>query len=170
LSKQEPTVRVGIVPREWGDFKDEAVEQSLLAQKLGFSSIWVEEHHGNPDYLPSPLVAASALSQHVPRLQVGTAVAILPLYNPVRFASDVAVLDNATGGKSVVGVGVGYRGNEFEAMSVPLKERGTRMDESIELVSSLLKGDLVNYRGRHFSVTNFRLFPRPLQLPGRRYG
>jgi len=158
-------VRFGIVPREWGDFKEEAVEQSQLAQNLGFDSIWVEEHHGNPDYLPSPLVAAAALSQHVPKLLVGTAVAILPLYNPVRFASDVAVLDNATGGKAVVGVGVGYRGNEFEAMAVPLNERGTRMDESIELLSSLLKGDLVNHHGRHFNITNFRLFPRPLQVP-----
>jgi alkanesulfonate monooxygenase SsuD/methylene tetrahydromethanopterin reductase-like flavin-dependent oxidoreductase (luciferase family) len=155
----------GIVPREWGDFRDEAVQQSVLAQKLGFHSIWIEEHHGNPDYLPSPIVAAAALSQYVPKMQVGTAVAVLPLYNPVRFASDIAVLDNATGGKVVVGVGVGYRDSEFEALDVPLEERGSRMDESVRLISSLLSGDTVNHKGRHFSLSGFRLFPRPLQVP-----
>ncbi len=155
----------GIVPREWGDFKEDAVEQSMLSGKVGFKSIWLEEHHGNKDYLPSPLIAAAALSQHVPKMWVGTAVAVLPLYNPVRFASDVSVLDNATGGRTIVGVGVGYRGEEFNAMGVPLSERGTRMDEAIQIVSALLEGKTLNHHGRHFNVTNFRLHPSPIQSP-----
>jgi len=155
----------GIVPREWGDFREEAVEQSLLAQKLGFRSIWVEEHHGNADYLPSPLVAAAALSQHVPKMWVGTAVAVLPLYNPVRFASDVTVLDNATDGKVIVGVGVGYRSEEFNALAVPIKERGSRMDESIKIVAALLEGRTLNHHGKNFNITDFVLQPRPLQVP-----
>ena len=163
--KSKSIVQFGIVPREWGNFKDEAVEQSLLSQKLGFKSIWVEEHHGNADYLPSPLIAAAALSQHVPKMLVGTAVAILPLYNPVRFASDVAVLDNATGGKVIAGVGVGYRGKEFDAMAVPIEERGRRMDESVEVIRSLLQDEVVNHHGRYFEVSDFSLFPRPLQRP-----
>ena len=155
----------GIVPREWGDFKEEAVEQSVLSQKVGFKSIWLEEHHGNKDYLPSPLIAAAALSQHIPKMWVGTAVAVLPLYNPVRFASDVTVLDNATGGKAIVGVGVGYRTEEFNAMGVPLSERGTRMDESIQIVSALLEGKTLTHWGKHFNISNFRLHPRPIQSP-----
>lgn len=158
-------MQFGIVPREWGNFKDEAVEQSILARKLGFDSIWVEEHHGNADYLPSPLIAAAALSQHVPGMFVGTAVAILPLYNPVRFASDVAVLDNATEGRAIVGVGVGYRDKEFEVMGLPIRERGAMMDESVAVVSALLKGETLKFHGRYFKIPGFNLYPRPIQRP-----
>jgi alkanesulfonate monooxygenase SsuD/methylene tetrahydromethanopterin reductase-like flavin-dependent oxidoreductase (luciferase family) len=158
-------MKVGIVPREWGNFILEAVEQVELTQKLGFDSVWVEEHHGNKDYLPSPLIAAAALSQHVSEMRVGSAIAILPIYNPVRFASDVSVLDCITNGRFVVGVGVGYRERDFQSFNVSMDERGARMDEGLEIVDRLLRGEKLSFAGVYFKLKDFQLQPKPIQKP-----
>lgn len=159
------SVKFGIVPREWGDFVKEAVEQCVVAKKVGFDSIWIEEHHGNELYLPSPLTALAGLSQHVPGMEVGTAISILPLYHPARFASDGAILDILTGGKFIAGVGAGYREQEFELFGVKLSERAGRLNESIEIISSLWSGETLNYHGKYFKINNFRLQPLPIQKP-----
>jgi len=158
-------MKFGIVPREWGTFFSEALEQCLLAKKLGFNSIWVEEHHGNELYLPSPLIALAGLSQHVKGMEIGTAIAILPLYHPVRFASDAALLDQLSDGKFIAGVGVGYREEEFKIFGVPLNERAGRVDESIDLIKKLWVEEKVTYHGKYFQIDNFTLQPRPIQKP-----
>lgn len=158
-------MKFGIVPREWGDFLKESVEQAILANRLGFDSIWVEEHHGNELYLPSPLIALASLSQHVKDMEIGTAIAILPLYHPVRFASDGAILDILSRGKFIAGVGTGYREEDFKIFGVPMAERAGRMNESIELISRLWENERVTYKGKFFQLENFQLQPRPLQKP-----
>ena len=158
-------MKFGIVPKEWNDFLAEAIEQAKLAEKLGFHSIWIEEHHSNKDYLPSPLMALAALSQHVPSLYVGTAVAVLPLYHPVRFAEDAAILDIVTNGKFIAGIGSGYRVNEFNAYNVPLKKKGEILEEALEIIINLWEGKKVTYNGKYFKVIEFKLEPKPKQKP-----
>lgn len=158
-------MKFGVVPKEWNDFKQEAVEQLKLAEKLGFHSAWVEEHHESDDYLPSPLIAISALAQHAPRLHFGTAIAILPLYHPVRFASDISILDHATQGKVIIGVGVGYREKDFASFGLSVKERGSRMNENLEVVSKLLEGQKLTYTGKFCAIKDYELKPKSLQNP-----
>jgi alkanesulfonate monooxygenase SsuD/methylene tetrahydromethanopterin reductase-like flavin-dependent oxidoreductase (luciferase family) len=158
-------MKFGIVPREWGYFYNESIEQCILAKKVGFDSIWIEEHHGNELYLPSPITVLAGLSQHVRGMEVGTAIAVLPLYHPVRFAADGAILDILSGGKFIAGVAAGYREHEFKIFGVDLKERAGRMNESLEIISRLWQGEQVNFNGRYFNVNNFRLEPQPVQKP-----
>jgi len=158
-------MKFGIVPREWGDFYEESVEQCILAKKVGFDSIWVEEHHGNELYLPSPITALAGLSQHVRGMEVGTAVAVLPLYHPVRFASDGAILDILSGGKFIAGVAVGYRENDFKIFGVDLADRAGRMNESLEIISRLWQGEKLDFAGKYFKLTNFKLEPQPIMKP-----
>ena len=158
-------MKFGIVPREWGDFVAEAVEQSLLAKRMGFSSVWIEEHHGNEYYLPSPLPALAGLSQHVQGMMIGTSIAILPLYHPVRFASDGAILDILSGGRFIAGIGAGYRGHELNLFGITMSERARRMEESLMIITKLWEGENVNFNGKYFRLENFRLTPLPIQKP-----
>ncbi len=158
-------MKFGIVPREWGYFVEESVEQCILAKRVGFSSIWIEEHHGNEYYLPSPLPTLAGLSQHVPGMMIGTSIAILPLYHPVRFASDGAILDQLSGGRFIAGVGAGYREHELKLFGIPMSERAGRMDESLIIIAKLWEGEVVNFKGKYYSLENFRLTPLPIQKP-----
>jgi len=156
-------LQFGITPREWEDFFDEAVAQSKLAESLGFHSIWIEEHHMHPEYLPSPLVAVTALAQHVSKMHVGTNIAILPLYHPMRFAEDTATLHQTVKGRLIVGVGVGYRKIDFENFGIGVDERRERMDEALKLIRKLWSGEKVDFNGRHFKLSNVTLHPRLYQ-------
>jgi len=158
-------MRFGLVPREWGEFKGEAIEQSVLGEKLGFHSIWVEEHHGNKYYLPSPLIALAGLSQHVPKMHLGTAIAVLPLYHPVRFASDGAILDHLCNGKFIAGVGVGYRKEEFDIFNSSFANRSDCMEEQLTIIKSLWEGRKLNFNGRFYKIDDFELEPKPIQKP-----
>ncbi len=153
-------LRFGITPREWEDFLDDAVAESKLAESLGFDSVWFEEHHMHPDYLPSPLVAIAALSQHVQKMAVGTNIAILPLYHPFRFAEDVAVLHQVTKGKIIVGVAVGYRDIDFENFGISPKERAGRMDEALRIIRALWTGSESTFNGQYYKLREVDLHPK----------
>jgi len=153
----------GITPREWEDFFGEAVIQCRLAESLGFHSIWIEEHHMHPEYLPSPLIAVTALAQHLKNMYVGTNVAILPLYHPLRFAEDVATLHQTVEGKLILGVGSGYRQVDFENFGIALDSRRGRMDEALQLIREVWSGERVDFNGKHFNFKNVRLHPRLYQ-------
>ena len=94
------------------------------------------------------------------RVQVGTAVLVLPLYQPVVVAKQLADLDAHSGGRLRVGVGVGGEfAKEFEAVGVPLGERGARMDESIAVLRALWSGRSVSHHGRFFQFDDVELRP-----------
>jgi len=149
----------GITPREWTDYLDEAVAQSQLAESMGFHSVWIEEHHLNRDYLPSPLIALTALSQHLKSMHIGTNIAILPLYHPLRFAEDIATLSQSCRGRVIVGVGAGYRQIDFENFGIRLEERSVRMDEALQILRRLWSGEAVNFDGTHFHLKDAILQP-----------
>jgi alkanesulfonate monooxygenase SsuD/methylene tetrahydromethanopterin reductase-like flavin-dependent oxidoreductase (luciferase family) len=84
---------------------------------------------------------------------VGTAIAILPLYHPVRFVADGAIPDILSCGEFITGVAAGYREYDFKIFGVNLKERASRMNESLEIISRLWQGEQLNFNGRYFNVT-----------------
>jgi alkanesulfonate monooxygenase SsuD/methylene tetrahydromethanopterin reductase-like flavin-dependent oxidoreductase (luciferase family) len=119
------------------------------------------EHHGCEDgYLPAPLMLASAVAARTQRLALSL-ILILPFYDPVRLAEDMAVLDIISGGRASYILALGYRPEEFEHFGVPFDERGRVVDEKLALLRRLLAGETVIHDGRRITVT-----PRPQTAGG----
>src|SRR5215471_13193156 len=100
------------------------LEEAVLAEELGFDCVWVSEHHFSPDaWNPSPFTFLAAVAARTERVRLGTYVLLLPFHNPVRVAEDIAVLDNISGGRVDLPVGVGSAAEEFRTFGVPFNER-----------------------------------------------
>lgn len=120
----------------------EAIEFGVNAERLGFDGVWVSEHHFVSDgYLPSPLVLLAALSQRTERVQLGTQVMLAPLYNSVKLAEDAAVLDQLSGGRLVLGLGLGYHDREYAAFGTTRSKRIERLLECVNALRSSARGE-----------------------------
>src|SRR6266568_3101933 len=103
----------------------EVLDLVRLAETLGFDSAWVSEHHGAGDgYLPSLLPMLAAFAASTDRILLGTGVMLTPFHDPLRLAEDAAVVDQLSGGRLVLGLGLGWRDEEFRMFGVPKSERG----------------------------------------------
>lgn len=112
----------------------ENLEQITWAEQLGYESVWVSEHHVTDDgYLPSVFAMLAAIAQRTTTMRLGSAILLGPFQHPVRFAEDVAVVDQLSGGRLEVGLGLGYREREFELLGVPVGERARRTEELVEV-------------------------------------
>jgi len=98
-------------------------------------------------------------------LWIGTNVTLLPLHNPVELAEAGAFLDVITGGKFLLGVGLGYRPEEYQIFGVPMSERVSRFTEAVEIIRRLWSEDRVTHSGRHWQFSDAAIAPRPLQAP-----
>ncbi|HKD67563.1 MAG TPA: LLM class flavin-dependent oxidoreductase [Candidatus Binataceae bacterium] len=152
--------------RPYEDIYAEAIEQVVWAESQGFEGAWLSEHHFAPDgYSPSPVVIAAALAVKTRRMRIGTNVLLLPLYHPVRLAEDCATVDILSRGRFELGVGLGYRVNEFEGYGVPYKERAGRTNEGLQIIRRLWEGETVTFHGKYYHVDGARLEPPPVQRP-----
>ena len=137
-----------------------------LADRLGFDSLWVGDHVAFPMPILDPLLQLALAAAHTERLWFGTSVYLVPLRHPVLIAKQVATLDLMCGGRFVFGVGVGGEfAREFEAVGVPVNERGARMSEALPLLRKLWSGEPVAHAGR-FHASEVRLLPKPAQPGG----
>jgi probable F420-dependent oxidoreductase len=112
-----------------------------------------------------PMVLLAALAGVTRTIRLGPLVLVLPLRNPVLFAKEWATFDVLSGGRSILGLGVGWHDQEFAAMNVPRQERGRRMDEMLEAILALWSGDNVTYHGRYYRFDNMTVEPKPTQRP-----
>lgn len=145
---------------------DAVIEQIAWAEKIGYDDVWLTEHHFVDDgHAPSPLILASALAMKTARIRIGTSVLLLPLYHPVRVAEDGATIDILSGGRFELGVGIGYRVEEFTGLGIARSERAGRMNEGLEIIRRLWEGETVTFHGKHFNIEGARLSPAPLQEP-----
>jgi probable F420-dependent oxidoreductase len=159
-------VKFGFIPVEDSRYYQEALNQVELAERLGFDSVWLEEHHGTSrHYHPSPLIYLAGFATRTDRLLLGTDIAILPLYHPLRLAEDVAQLDIMSAGRVILGVAIGYREEEFAAFQTPLKGRGGQFKEMLELIKRLWTEDDVDFKSERYALSSFTLEPKPLQKP-----
>jgi alkanesulfonate monooxygenase SsuD/methylene tetrahydromethanopterin reductase-like flavin-dependent oxidoreductase (luciferase family) len=143
------------------------IEQTRVAKANGFSSVLVGQH-----FLSEPLQMIQAeplLARLVAEgegMEFGIAIVLLAMQNPVIAAEYAASLDWITGGKYILGVGVGYRREEFEALGVPFEERASRFEEAIPLIRRLWTEDSVEHRGEHFTVGGLGASIKPKQPGG----
>jgi alkanesulfonate monooxygenase SsuD/methylene tetrahydromethanopterin reductase-like flavin-dependent oxidoreductase (luciferase family) len=144
----------------------ETLEQVRLIRSFGFDSIWTGEHHVTPGYHFFPQLAL--LQRAAPEAEglfLGTNVALLPLHNPVELAEVGAFMDVMSGGKFLLGVGLGYRREEYAIFGVPMSERASRLAEGVAIIRRLWSEDRVTHHGRHWQFDDAAIAPRPLQSP-----
>jgi alkanesulfonate monooxygenase SsuD/methylene tetrahydromethanopterin reductase-like flavin-dependent oxidoreductase (luciferase family) len=146
--------------RPWQKFYAETLDVIAETERLGFQGAWVPEHHLADDgYMPSPLVALAAVAARTKTMRIGTGVALGPLYNPVRFAEDAALLDILSGGRLDLGLAIGYRKRETAMMGVDFSRRGARFDEFLQIVTRLWAGETVDFEGKHFQIQGAKVMP-----------
>jgi alkanesulfonate monooxygenase SsuD/methylene tetrahydromethanopterin reductase-like flavin-dependent oxidoreductase (luciferase family) len=137
-----------------------ALEMAAWGESRGCVAVVISEHHASPDgYLPSPLVLASAVAARTTALPIQVAALLLPFYEPVRLAEDMAVLDIVSGGRVSYVIGLGYRDEEFEMFGVQRRGRGRRAEAAIELLRRAWSGAPIEYDGRRVHVTPAPLTP-----------
>lgn len=132
------------------------------AEQAGFDSFWVSSHHGlDNEHLPAPLVFLAAAAARTRRMQLGVAMVIAAFQDPLRFAEDCAVLDQLSHGRLSVGLGAGWREEEFWQFGVPMAERGSRTDELARFCRAAWNGGQVTFTGRHHAFRAVSIRPRP---------
>jgi probable F420-dependent oxidoreductase len=144
-----------------------AGEDLAAVEALPIDSLWVGGHVASPNGAPEVLVGLARIAALTSRVRVGTSVLLLPLYPPAIVAKAVADVDRASGGRVILGVGIGGEYPvEFNACQVPIRERGRRTDEAIPLLRRFWTGDAVTSPGRYYPVEGVRIFPAPAQVGG----
>jgi alkanesulfonate monooxygenase SsuD/methylene tetrahydromethanopterin reductase-like flavin-dependent oxidoreductase (luciferase family) len=146
----------------WHELYAQTLEFITHTETLGFTGAWVPEHHGAEDgYMPSPLVMLAAIAARTKRLQIGSAIALAPLYHPVRFAEECAVLDILCDGRLEMAVAVGYRRREAQSYGVDFSTRGKRLDEFLEIVRRLWSGEKFSFDGQFYQLKDATIVPIP---------
>lgn len=122
-----------------------ALEMAVYGEQRGLTAVNMEEHHTPDDgWGPSPFVAAGLFAGRTSTLQVLVSAFLAPLYDPIRIAKELAVLDIASSGRVHAVAGVGYRREEYDLFGVDFDQRGRLMDEAIETVLDAWTGDRVS--------------------------
>ena len=164
----ERRIRFGVsVPDDFTAIADYARE----AESLGFDRLSLGEHvmdgsPPRPTMMSIPALAAAGGATRSIRLLTG--IVLIPLYHPVMLAKLATTLDVVSGGRLDFGIGVGGQRNtrgEFEALGVPVEERGRRANEAIQLIKRLWTEEDVTFEGRFYSCRNVTLSPGPSQIP-----
>ena len=144
----------------------DVVEQVRAARDAGFDSVCLSHHYLlTPFQMPQPLPLVGRLAAESGTMKIITNIFLLTIHTPAYVAEQVATLDVLTEGRFVFGVGLGYRPEEFEGMNTEMKTRVSRFIEILEVSKRLWTEDVVNHRGRHFTLTNAQLTLKPVQKP-----
>ncbi|MFC0202687.1 LLM class flavin-dependent oxidoreductase [Novosphingobium soli] len=138
----------------------ETLDVIAETEALGFDGAFVPEHHLADDgYMPSPLVTLAAVAARTRRMRIGTGIALGPLYEPLRFAEDCAVLDILSGGRLQLGLAIGYRAREYAAHGLDFTKRGARFDVFLHLLRRLWDGESVDHEDRFFTLGRAQVSP-----------
>jgi len=161
--------------------------QVLVAQRaeaLGYSGLWVLQRllyatRPKGDYPPmpgqpwpkmfesvaDPIVSLAFVAGQTTRIRLGTSVLIMPYYSPILLAKQLATLDQVSGGRLDVGLGLGWSEDEFDASGVPFKQRGKRGDEFLRCLKAIWTQDEVEFHGDFYHVPRAKVLPKPRQKP-----
>lgn len=136
------------LPRTVPQLYAEVMRQCELAESLGYDTFFCAEHHFHEyGVVPDPAVMLSALAQRTRRIRLGSAISILTFHDPRRIAETYAMLDMMSGGRLVFGVGSGYLAHEFAGYDRDPKEKRSRFNENLGIVTRLMAGETLSYAG-----------------------
>jgi alkanesulfonate monooxygenase SsuD/methylene tetrahydromethanopterin reductase-like flavin-dependent oxidoreductase (luciferase family) len=152
------TLRFDMRAPDWAapatDLYAAAIDMCAWAETRGAILAVLSEHHGAEDgHLPTPLILASAIAAKTKQLAILLAAVPIPLWDPVRLAEEMTVLDLISRGRVLYAFGVGHRSEEYEHFGLDITTRGRVADEMLAVLSRLVRGEPVEYRGRRVRVT-----------------
>ena len=181
-------MEVGLHIPQVGPFADRSNVASFAktADDAGYDGLWVFDHvvlqkeqqsvypysgDGKLGFPPTldflePLTQLAFLAAITKRVRLGTSVLVLPMRQPVLHAKIMATIDFLSGGRFVLGAGVGWWKQEFEVLSVPFERRGKRMDECLQLMKALWSEEFVNFKGEFYEAVDWACNPKPIQPGG----
>jgi len=144
----------------------EVAEQTRLADQLGYQTAWFAEHHfSNYCLCASPLMMIAHCAAVTQKIRLGTAVVVLPLYNPARLAAEIATADALSNGRLSLGVGAGYQPYEFERFGFDIKNNLEMTEEFCEILDLAFANDFFSYNGKHYQMPETHIPARPVQKP-----
>lgn len=164
-----------VVPNNFGvEDPHDLVFLAMFAEELGFDSVWVNHHVLNMGYVHDrlgntpyhdALITLTWIASKTKRVRIGTSVLVMPYLHPMVLARELATLDHLSGGRLVVGLGVGSLPEENAALGVQYEGRGAYANEFIEVVRLLWTEPSATYHGQYFSFEGLVASPKPLQRP-----
>src|SRR5215475_349472 len=167
-------------------FPEMLTHLATTAERVGIESIWAIEHVVIPvgyqstyPYdpsgkipappqvpMPDPLVALAYAAAVTKTLRLATGILILPQRHPLYVAKEVATLDVLSHGRVILGIGVGWLEEEFQALGIPFAERAGRTAEAVRALRALWKDEAEPFRGRYYRWDTLESHPKPVQKPG----
>ena len=157
-------LHLGLTPWNFADLSAPSLcAQAKFAETSGYDSIWLPENHFGENALPDPLTLLAAVAGATSTLRLGTTSYLLTLRNPLQAAEQVAVLDQLSGGRLILGVGRGYAPEMLRAFHVPVKEKRRIFAWTLELMRDAWAGKPVSLDGDGESAV--QVYPRPFQQP-----
>jgi alkanesulfonate monooxygenase SsuD/methylene tetrahydromethanopterin reductase-like flavin-dependent oxidoreductase (luciferase family) len=140
--------------------------QVEFVDQAGFDSIWLTEHHFTDDgYLAAIMPTLAAIAARTKRVSLGTYVLLAPFYHPLRLAEDTATIDVISNGRLRLGIGLGYRSEEFDGFQIPRQQRLGRTLETIEILKRAWTGERFSFAGKYFRFRDVQILPRPISRP-----
>ena len=172
-------IHLGLTPWEFGKLDARSLcSQAQWAEAQGFESLWLPENHFGENALPDPLTMLAAVAGATERIKLGTTSYLLTLRNPLQAAEQVAVLDNLSGGRLILGVGRGYAPDMLKAFHVPPSQKRRIFAWTLETMQAAWAGEKVSLSGKSELVENpsqsaadtpqeegVQVFPQPVQKP-----
>jgi probable F420-dependent oxidoreductase len=144
-------------------------QAATLAERLGYDDVWVSDHLVVPKdqpyptpYLYDPLMCLAFAAAVTSRVGLGTSVLVGPQYtSPLALANSLATLDNMSGGRLTLGIGIGWSKLEYEALHAPFDHRGGRLNEMLDLFRTVWRDDPATHQGTYYAFSDIRILPKP---------
>ena len=143
----------------------QSFELARVAEASGFDTATTGHHSFMPGIMSDPLTFLAAVAARTETLRVGTGIFLLPAHNPVRVAEQVATIDEMSGGRVSLGVGLGWWPLEYEVQGAAFAQRGARMEEALKILRLVWTEENVSFEGRFCQFPELTVYPRPVQRP-----
>ncbi|BAQ08580.1 luciferase like protein [Bacillus sp. OxB-1] len=142
----------------------EVLDQSVLADELGYDSVWFAEHHFSEyGILTTPPMLLAVLAERTKNIRLGVSIVTLPFKNPLQVAEDYALLDVLSNGRLNLGLGSGYLPHEFSGFNVDGKDKVHRFNDSLAVIEKAWKGERFSHEGEYYEFKDVKLEVVPKQ-------
>ncbi|MCH2527072.1 MAG: LLM class flavin-dependent oxidoreductase, partial [Dehalococcoidia bacterium] len=154
-------------PTRQQEYYDEALDQVLWAEQLGYESVWFTEHHFSRHGIVSATFSVlSYLAAKTSDIRLGTAVTVLPFHSPIDVAEQTATVDLLSNGRLDLGVGRGYQWGEFNRLNIPMDEADRRFKEALDvLIKGWTSKMAFDHAGEFWTFNDMTVHPKPIQNP-----